>query len=338
LLIEYDVALAPLTTFGLPATAGRLVRLRTPAGIRALTKGGELAGRGYCILGGGSNVVFTQDPEGVVLKVELTGIGVQEVRSDAVIVSAAAGEQWQDLVEWTLAQGYGGLENLALIPGTVGAAPVQNIGAYGVELADRLEAVEIVDLDTGRQQVLGPQQCRLAYRNSIFKQELAEHYLITRIALRLPQPWRPVLQYPDLQARLEEQGGGIASPQQIFDWICAIRRAKLPDPEHLGNAGSFFKNPVVSREQFAAIAAREPDIRAFGHTDGRVKVAAGWLIEACGWKGRSLGQAAVHDRQALVLVNRGQATAQEVMALATAIQQSVAARFGLQLEIEPRLV
>jgi UDP-N-acetylmuramate dehydrogenase len=227
------------------------------------------------------------------------------------------------------------LENLALIPGTVGAAPVQNIGAYGVELKDRFESLEAVDLVTGRSVVLDAAACRFGYRDSVFKQHLAGKSLITRVRLRLSRPWRPVLGYLDLERKVAETGISNPDPRTLCDWVCAIRRAKLPDPALLGNAGSFFKNPVVSAEQCRDIIGRDPEVVHYPLPDGSVKLAAGWLIDACGWKGKTVGGAGVHDRQALVLVNRGGATGGEVVTLARAIQESVYGRFGIRLEPEP---
>jgi UDP-N-acetylmuramate dehydrogenase len=255
-----------------------------------------------------------------------------------VIVEAGAGESWNDLVEFTLANDCPGLENLALIPGTVGAAPVQNIGAYGVELKDRFESLDAVDLVTGRSVVLGPHICAFGYRDSVFKHSLAGRSLITRVRFRLPRPWQPVLGYVELQKKMTETGIAAPDARQIYDWVCAIRRAKLPDPAEIGNAGSFFKNPVVTPEQCRDIIGRDPEIVHYPMPDGSVKLAAAWMIDACGWKGKSVGQAGVYERQALVLVNRGAAIGSEVMTLSRAIQESVYGRFGIRLEHEPVVV
>jgi UDP-N-acetylmuramate dehydrogenase len=224
---------------------------------------------------------------------------------------------------------------LGLIPGLVGAAPVQNIGAYGVELADRFESLDGVDLVTGRSVTLDASQCAFGYRDSVFKHLLAGKTLITRVRLRLPRPWQPVLGYLDLQRRVHDTGNAHPDAQTIFDWVCDIRRAKLPDPRQIGNAGSFFKNPVVSAEQCRDIIGRDPSVVHYPLPDGSAKLAAGWLIDACGWKGKSIGQAGVYERQALVLVNRGGAIGAEVLTLARAIQESVYGRFGIRLEPEP---
>jgi len=215
---------------------------------------------------------------------------------------------------------------------------VQNIGAYGVELKDRFESLDAVDLVTGRGVTLWPEICAFGYRDSVFKHSLANRSVITRVRFRLPKPWRPVLGYLDLERKIHDTGIDAPTPRQIFDWICAIRRAKLPDPQVIGNAGSFFKNPVVTPEQCRDIIGRDPEIVHYPMPDGSIKLAAGWLIDACGWKGKSMGQAGVYEKQALVLVNRGHAIGSEVMLLAGAIQESVYGRFGIRLEPEPLVV
>ncbi|HNW64865.1 MAG TPA: UDP-N-acetylmuramate dehydrogenase, partial [Piscinibacter sp.] len=328
--IESGVSLKPFNTFGLPAVAQQLVRIAGDADVRRVVDHPDLGLAAKFILGGGSNIILTRDMPQVVLKVEVRGLRLVEERADAWIVEAGAGEAWHDLVAWTLAQGLPGLENLALIPGTVGAAPVQNIGAYGLELKDRFESLDAVDLVTGRSVTLGAEICDFGYRDSVFKHSLAGRTLITRVRFRLPRPWQPVLGYLDIERKMRETGVAAPSAQQIFEWICAIRRAKLPDPAVIGNAGSFFKNPVVTPEQCRDIIGRDPEIVHYPMPDGTVKLAAGWMIDACGWKGKSVGQAAVYERQALVLVNRGGAIGSEVMTLARAIQESVYGRFGIR--------
>ncbi|HNV61211.1 MAG TPA: UDP-N-acetylmuramate dehydrogenase, partial [Rhodoferax sp.] len=249
--------------------------------------------------------------------------------------------------------GYPGLENMALIPGTVGASPVQNIGAYGVELQDRFDSLDAMDLHTGEVFTLNAAQCAFGYRDSVFKHGgaiqvgahqamgLKDRALILRVRFALPKAWKPVLGYADIDRKMSESGYTQPTAQQIFDWVCAIRRAKLPDPAVIGNAGSFFKNPTVSPEQCADIIARDPKVVHYRLDDGGIKLAAGWLIDSCGWKGKSVGQAGVYEKQALVLVNRGTgadgegATGGEVMTLAKAIQTSVYERFGILLEPEP---
>ena len=336
--IETGVSLKAYNTFGLPAVARTLVRVASDADVRQVVDHPEFGRAPKFILGGGSNIILTRDMPQLVLKVEVRGMRLVEERADAWIVEAGAGETWHDLVAWTLTQGWPGLENLALIPGTVGAAPVQNIGAYGVELKDRFESLDAVDLVTGRSVTLRESICAFGYRDSEFKRSLANRSVITRVRLRLPRPWRPVVGYLDLERKIAETGITAPSALQIFDWICTIRRAKLPDPAQVGNAGSFFKNPVVTPEQCRDIIGRDPAVVHYPMPDGSVKLAAGWLIDACGWKGKSVGGAAVYEKQALVLVNRGGAIGSEVMTLARAIQESVYGRFGIRLEPEPVVV
>jgi UDP-N-acetylmuramate dehydrogenase len=340
--VESGVSLKPYNTFALPAVAHTLVRIAGEADVRAVVDHPALGRAPKFVLGGGSNIVLTRDVQALVLKVEVRGRRLVEERDDAVVVEAGAGENWHDFVAYTLAQGWPGLENLALIPGTVGASPVQNIGAYGLELRERFESLDAVDLVTGRTVTLTREMMRFGYRDSVFKHTgfggLAGKSVITRVRFRLPRRWRPVLGYLELDRRMHEDRVERPSPRQLFDWICAIRRAKLPDPAVLGNAGSFFKNPVVSDEQCRDIIGRDPEIVHYPLPDGSVKLAAGWLIDACGWKGKSVGRAGVYERQALVLVNRGGAIGAEVVTLARAIQESVYGRFGIRLEPEPVLV
>ncbi|MFM2347642.1 MAG: hypothetical protein RL654_2395 [Pseudomonadota bacterium] len=336
--IETAVNLRAWNTFGLPAIAQTLIHIDEEADVRRVVDHPEFGRAPKFVLGGGSNIVLARDVSAVVLKVAIGGIRLLETQSDAFIVEAGAGVPWHALVAWTIEQGLPGLENLALIPGTVGAAPVQNIGAYGLELQDRFESLDGVDLVTGRGFTLDGRLCRFGYRDSVFKHELAGKSVITRVRLRLPRPWRPELGYLDLQRRIEETGLATPDARQIFDWVCQIRRAKLPDPAVIGNAGSFFKNPVVTPEQCRDIIARDPHVVHYPMDDGSFKLAAGWLIDACGWKGKTVGGAGVYERQALVLVNRGDARGAEVITLARAIQESVYGRFGIRLEPEPVVV
>ena len=346
MFVEQNVPLQPHNSFGIVAKARALVRVRAEADVREVLADPELGSIPKFVLGGGSNIVLTGDVKPLVLKVEFPGRRVLEEGPRAVVVEAGAGENWHDFVTWTLDQGYPGLENLALIPGTVGASPVQNVGAYGVELQDRFESLDAIDLFTGRIFTLDAAQCAFGYRDSVFKhfaaQEgdfgLAGRALILRVRFRLPRPWKPVLGYLDLQRKMQETGERAPSPRQVYDWVCAARTAKLPDPRVIGNAGSFFKNPTVTPEQCQDIIAREPAIVHYPMPDGSVKLAAGWLIDACGWKGKSVGNAGVYEKQALVLVNRGGATGGEVVTLARAIQTSVYERFGIRLEPEPVVI
>jgi UDP-N-acetylmuramate dehydrogenase len=343
MLIEKNVPLQACNSFGIVAKARCMVRIGSQAELQSLLADPESVGQTMFVLGGGSNIVLTGDVKPMVLKVEIKGMRLVSESAKAFVVEAGAGENWHEFVNWTLSQGYCGLENMALIPGTVGAAPVQNIGAYGVELQDRFDSLDAVDLQTGKEFTLNAAQCAFGYRDSVFKHQssslgLGGRAFITRVRLSLPKPWKAVLGYADIEKKILESGVTQPSAQQIFRWVCDIRRAKLPDPAIIGNAGSFFKNPTVTPEQCADIIARDPKIVYYHLADGSVKLAAGWLIDACGWKGKSVGNAGVYEKQALVLVNRGGATGGEVMTLAKAIQTSVYERFGIRLEPEPVVV
>jgi UDP-N-acetylmuramate dehydrogenase len=301
-------------------------------------------------LGGGSNIVITGDIKRLVIKVELMGKQLVSEDDKAWVIQAAAGEDWHDFVAWTLEQGWPGLENLALIPGMVGASPVQNIGAYGVELQDRFESLDAVDLLTGQQLHLDDAaQCAFGYRDSVFKHAAADsrdfgllgRALITQVRFRLPKKWKAEISYADLEKKQAQKGIAQPTAQQVFDWVCEIRRAKLPDPAVIGNAGSFFKNPTVTAEQCQDIIAREPRLVHYQLADGRFKLAAAWLIDACGWRGKSVGNAAVYEKQALVIVNKGgRPTLHRWRGgdLGQAIQTSVYERFGIRLEHEPVVV
>ena len=352
MLVEKNVPLQPCNTFGIVAKALQLTRIACEADVADVLADPALRALPKFVLGGGSNIVLTGDVKPLTLKVEIMGKRLHSETAKAWIVEAGAGENWHELVTWTLAQGLSGLENMALIPGCVGAAPVQNIGAYGVELQDRFESLDGIDLTTGKAFTLNAAQCAFGYRDSVFKHSagdgansgfgLAGKALITRVRLALPKAWKPVLGYADIEKKRLQSGNSLPNALQIYEWVCEIRRAKLPDWRVLGNAGSFFKNPTVSTEQCADIIQREPKIVHYRMDDGSVKLAAGWLIAACGWKGKSIGNAGVYERQALVLVNRGGSadpvTGGEVMTLAKSIQTSVYERFGIRLEYEPVVV
>lgn len=347
MLVENNVPLQSCNTFHIVAKANSLVRVASEADVQTIVASPEWGPQPKFVLGGGSNIVLTGDVKPLVLKVEIKGRRLVEETAKAFVVEAGAGENWHDFVSWTLEQGYPGLENMALIPGTVGAAPVQNIGAYGVELQDRFDSLDAIDLQTGRIFTLNAAQCAFGYRDSVFKHAapsptsglgLAGRALISHVRFALPKRWKPVLGYADLEKKMAESNIDQPSALQIYQWIGDIRRAKLPDPAVIGNAGSFFKNPTVTPEQCDDIIARDPKIVHYHLADGSVKLAAGWLIDACGWRGKSVGQAGVYEKQALVLVNRGGATGGEVMTLARAIQTSVYERFGIRLEPEPVVV
>ena len=342
LTIQRDVSLESFNTFGIAARARHLARIETIEDLRALHQRPEWSDGPRLILGGGSNILFTRDFDGMVVHVAFPGYEYLDDDGVHHLVAAAAGENWDAFVRHTLREGWPGLENLALIPGSVGAAPVQNIGAYGVELVERFAWLEGFEIASGELIRMSADDCRFAYRDSVFKRDLRERIVITRVVFRLPKRWEPRIDYGDVRAMLEERSIRNPVAQDVADVVTAIRRARLPDPGVTGNAGSFFKNPIVCEQVFDAIRANEPGAIGYRQPDARVKLAAAWLIDRCGWRGTSLpgssGRAAVHDRQALVIVNRGGATGTEVLALASAIQESVAKRFDVALEPEPVIV
>ena len=350
MILQADAPLQAYNTFGIAAKAALLARIESTDDLSELLARDDWARMPKLVLGGGSNLVFTRDVDALVLKMEVPGLQVVDETATDWIIQAGAGVAWHELVRWSVANGYPGLENMALIPGTVGAAPVQNIGAYGMELQNRFHSLDAVNLRTGKAFTLDAQQCAFGYRDSVFKHlATGDHAtglkgvaVITQVRLALPKHWRPEIAYQDLQRKVDDTGIAQPTAQQVFDWVVDIRTAKLPDPRDIGNAGSFFKNPTVTQEQCDDIIGRDPHVVHYPLGDGRIKLAAGWLIDACGWKGKTIGRAGVYDKQALVLVNRGTrdepVTGGEVMTLARAIQTSVYERFGIRLEPEPEVI
>ncbi len=335
--LESHVALTALNTFGLPAVAHRFARVDSVATARGLVADGHLA-CGHTVLGGGSNTIFEGDVAGVLLHVVIRGRRLVSESDDAWVVEAGAGENWHDFVCWTLAQGWPGLENLALIPGTVGAAPIQNIGAYGVEMAARFSALDAVELSSGEVRTFDAADCAFGYRDSCFKGVERGRWLITAVRFSLPRRWAPVLDYADVAGELRARGIQHPEPAEVANAVMAIRRRKLPDPAQVGNAGSFFKNPVLDAGRAARFRRQHPGAPCHDLGDGTSKLAAGWLIDQCGWKGRAIGPVGVYERQALVLVNLGGATGADVRLAAAAIQASVRERFDIALEPEPVFV
>jgi UDP-N-acetylmuramate dehydrogenase len=331
-----DVQLQPFNTFRIAARARRYLRVTDPAQLAAVAADPALAALPRLVLGGGSNLLFTRDEiDALVLHMALEGKEIVGETDDAILVRACAGENWHGFVEWTVGQGLGGLENMALIPGTVGASPIQNIGAYGTEVKDRFHALTAFDFASGATRTMTAADCRFGYRDSIFKHADGARLVVLDVTFALPRTWTPNLRYAELANAVHEAGLTDPTPRQVADAVIAIRRRKLPDPLEIGNAGSFFKNPVVSAGHCARLLASWPDLVHHVQPDGSEKLAAGWLIDRCGWKGRNLGRAGVYPKQALVLVNNGGASGAEVLALARAIQHDVQDRFGVLLEPEP---
>jgi UDP-N-acetylmuramate dehydrogenase len=331
--IATDFSLEALNTFRIPARARRYLAVTDVRQLAQALADPALAPLPRLVLGGGSNLLFTRDFDGLVLHMALAGRDIVGEEGDCTLVRARAGENWHGFVQWTLAQGLGGLENLSLIPGTVGAAPIQNIGAYGAEIKDVFHSLTVFDMASGDTRTMTGAECRFGYRDSVFKHAEGAQLVVLDVTFALPGQWRPNLRYAELAQAL--QGTADPTPQQVSEAIIAIRRRKLPDPAEIGNAGSFFKNPVVPGEQCARLLATFPNMVHHAQPDGTEKLAAGWLIDQCGWKGRSMGAAGVYPKQALVLVNNGGASGADVVALAKAIQADVAGRYGVQLEPEP---
>jgi UDP-N-acetylmuramate dehydrogenase len=336
--IQFQFPLQSLNTFGIAATAHAYLRVTNTEQLIGVYADTTWCALPRLVLGGGSNVLLTGDFPGLVL--HLATEGKQVVSGDEThhFVRAAAGENWHAFVQWTLAQGIGGLENLSLIPGSVGAAPVQNIGAYGLEIKDVFHSATVFDPATGATREMTAADCGFGYRDSVFKREARRGLVILDVTFALARQWRPNLRYAELAQAVTAQGLDHPTAQQVADTVIDIRRRKLPDPATIGNAGSFFKNPVVSHAQCAALLERFPALVHHAQPDGSEKLAAGWLIDQCGWKGRNLGAAGVYPKQALVLVNNGGATGAEVVALAAAIQADVLAQYGVALEAEPVFV
>ncbi len=336
--IRADFPLQSLNTFAIAARAKAYLALGDVAQLAQLRADPHWSTLPRVLLGGGSNIVLTGDVDALVLHMAIAGRAIVGRAGASTLVRCGAGENWHQVVQWTLAHGLGGLENMALIPGTVGAAPIQNIGAYGTELKDVFHALSVFDMATGAVRTMDAAACRFGYRDSIFKQAAGRQLVITDVTLALPDAWQPNLRYSELAQAVQEAGWDAPTAQQISDLVVAIRQRKLPDPAVIGNAGSFFKNPVVSAAECARLLAAHPSLVHHAQPDGTEKLAAGWLIDQCGWKGRTLGAAGVYAKQALVLVNQGGASGAEVLALARAITDDVRQRYGVTLEPEPVFV
>ena len=325
--------LTPLSTFRLPARAAELVVLEAADQVAILPPADD----GELVLGGGSNTLFVGDYSGRILLNRITGLSF-EASGDDVLVTAAAGENWHRLVRTCIDCGLHGLENLIMIPGSVGAAPMQNIGAYGVELSESFERLDAWDRSERRMVILEKADCAFGYRDSLFKSAEPGRYLITAITLRLSRRFQPRIDYASLSDAMHRSGIGQPTPRQLAASVMRLRRHRLPDPTRLPNAGSFFKNPVVTPDRADAVLTARPGLPHWPMPDGTVKLGAGRMIELLGWKGRAIGDAAVYPHHALVLINRGHATAGDLMKLVAAIRTSVHEEYGVWLEPEPRLI
>ncbi len=337
-LLQTDVSLKPFNTFGVDVRARCFARIRSIEQLSMVLVDPRVRDLPRVVLGGGSNLLFTGDLDGLVLKIDIDGLRELEPLPHAWRVQVGAGENWHATVQRLLDMGRPGVENLALIPGQCGAAPIQNIGAYGLELAERFDSLRAWDVERGQVVSMSLTDCAFGYRDSAFKGALADQRIILDVTLSLPRDWQPVTGYADLAHELAARGVATPTAHDVFEAVIAIRRRKLPDPATLGNAGSFFKNPIVSRDKRGELIARFPSLVNYPLAGGRFKLAAGWLIDAAGLKGATRGRAGVYEKQALVLVNRGGATGGEILALAREIQTKVQEKFGVLLEPEPVIV
>ncbi len=352
--IKENISLKAYNTFGIDAKASMFVEYDTEKGLQQLLESGLLQSNPFLILGGGSNIVFANDYRGVIVHPVNKGIISEKecheayagqmqggdnpnMDSNHVFVEVAAGEVWSDFAWAMTRKGYYGLENLVEIPGNVGAAPVQNVGAYGVEAKDVIAYVVAYEIETGIKRVFTNKECKFGYRDSIFKNELKNKYIVFSVCFMLSKTANSKTNYSALSKMLSEKGIATPTPLQIAECIAEIRGKKLPDPKEVGSAGSFFKNPMVTYSELEAIQQHYPDVVSYPIGD-KYKLAAGWLIEKCGWKGRTLGNAGVYPKQALVLFNNGGCTGNEVVALATAIEADVESRFGVRLEKEAIII
>lgn len=332
-----NVDLSDRNSFHVRQHAARLVEFDNPDDLNEIFADDDCSKEKWYVLSGGNNILFTRDYDGTLICPRIDGIEIVASQNDTVKVRIGAGVEWDDAVAWSVENGLWGIENLSLIPGKVGAAPVQNIGAYGSEAKDTIDQVEMFCPETRNKLILQNQHCEFGYRDSIFKRMLRGRAIITAVTFNLSRTPRPRLRYGDVQQRVEELGGPTLA--NIREAICSIRRHKLPDPAITGNAGSFFKNPSVERGTAQALQEQYPDIPLYPSSEpAKVKLAAAWLIDRAGWKGAKLGRVGVHDRQALVLINLGGATGGEVIDLARKIIDSVHSRFGVSLETEVNIL
>ncbi len=334
--LQENIDIAALTTFGVQARTRYFGAFSSVDELRALLV--EVGEREVLILGGGSNVLFVRDFEGVTLRNEIKGVEQVAKDDQSVVLKVGAGEVWHDFVLYAIGRGLGGVENLSLIPGCVGASPIQNIGAYGVEIKDVFESLEAVELSSGALRSFGADECEFGYRDSVFKRALRGKYVITSVSFRLSKS--PVLNtsYGTIEDELAARGVVAPTIKDVSDAVIAIRQSKLPDPAEIGNGGSFFKNPMIGRGQYEALTARYPGMPCYPVDDGLVKVPAAWLIDQAGWKGKTFGAYGVHKQQALVLVNYGGAKGGDIFALSERIIADVFERYGIGLEREVNMV
>ncbi len=338
MIVQENISLKPYNTFSLDVNAGLMVRVDTLDDLDEVYHTGRFRGLKKMVLGGGSNVLFTCGYTGLIVKNELTGISVINESDENVVVSTGAGENWHQLVLWCVERGYGGIENLSLIPGTVGAAPMQNIGAYGVELKEVFHSLDVYEIKSGKTIKFYKEDCHFGYRYSVFKGKLKDQYVITNVYLKLSKNPTFNISYRNLKETLDQMGVEKLSLKAVSQAVIDIRQSKLPDPTDIGNAGSFFKNPVIEKLHYEAIKAQFSKVEVFPTNNGEFKIPAAWLIENAGWKGYRYGEIGVHENQALVLVNYGKGRGKDIFKLSRDIQKSVHQKFGIELEPEVNII
>ncbi len=333
-----DISIKEYNTFGLDVKANLFSSIRELSDIELVLKSNIVQGKKFMILGGGSNVLFAQNFNGLILHNELKGIEVVKENKSDVWVKAASGEIWHDLVLYVIEKGWGGFENLSLIPGSVGAGPMQNIGAYGVELKDVFFELEAIDLISFEMRRFNKEDCKFGYRESVFKNELKDKYFITSVTFQLSKNPKLNTTYGAISIELANMGIENPTVKDVSNAVINIRKSKLPDPKILGNSGSFFKNPEIVNSEFDLLKVKFPSIVGYSLSNGKTKLAAGWLIEQCGWKGKQIGNTGSHKNQALVLVNYGGATGNEIYQLALDIKKSVLDKFNVVIEMEVNII
>lgn len=336
--VEQDKSLKNYNTFGIDVSSKYFTEVNSIEDFRSIISELKFRDEKKFILGGGSNILFTKDFDGIVIKNSIRGISFQKEDAYYVWIKVAAGEVWHDFVRFCVDRNYAGVENLSLIPGLVGAAPMQNIGAYGVEMKETCEEVEAVDIETGAIEIFDNVACEFRYRDSVFKNKYKDRFLISSVTFRVNKIFKPKISYGDVRKTLEEMRAEDITIKTVSDAVIRIRSSKLPDPKVIGNAGSFFKNPSISKKQFSSLIEKYPLMPNYNQQNGTVKIAAGWLIEQCGWKGKVVGHTGAHKSQALVLVNYGGAIGDEVYDLALKIQKSVSEKFGIELLPEVNVI
>lgn len=325
-------------TFGIDAKCNRYLEFEDDFEAMEVAEILRKSKKPYIIIGGGSNLLLTQDFDGIVVRSGIKGYEFEEDHFGCMRMTCGSGETWDDMVALSLNKGYYGMENLSLIPGDVGASAVQNIGAYGVEAKDLILCVWMIEIANGKRHIWGNEDFEYGYRQSRLKTDWKNRFLITRVTYALSKTFKPHLDYGNIRSELERKGIKEPTAQQLRDTIIEIRQAKLPDPKVMGNAGSFFMNPIVTKSRYEKLAVAYPNMPHYKVDSRHVKIPAGWMIEQCGWKGKSLGRAGVHDKQALVLVNRGGATGAEIVALCQQIQFDVKAKFGIEIHPEVNII